>query len=128
MEINMTNGQVSDNLGSDCFDKISVTANEKQNTEQGINNNNETNMEWTTVRPKNKRTRSNSNDSKEINTEVTLSLNKKQKSADNNTKIVKSGVKARNPLNKDSVLIIVTEIPESTYLNSNNLISNRIWK
>ena len=38
MEINMTHGQVSDNLGSDCFDKISVTANVKQNTEQGINN------------------------------------------------------------------------------------------
>ena len=63
MEINMTHGQVSDNLGSDCFDKISVTANVKQNTEQGINND-ETNMEWTTVRPKNKRTRTNSDDSK----------------------------------------------------------------
>ena len=142
MEINMTHGQVSDNLGSDCFDKISVTANVKQNTEQGINND-ETNMEWTTVRPKNKRTRTNSDDSKKINTEITLSPNKKQKSADNRSKTkiangnkdnsiqghqgqiqanknteIKSGAKARNPLNKDSVLIIVTEIPESTYLNS----------
>ena len=78
MEINMTHGQVSDNLGSDCFDKISVTANVKQNTEQGINND-ETNMEWTTVRPKNKRTRTNSDDSKKINTEITLSPNKKTK-------------------------------------------------
>ena len=53
-------GNLSDNLGSDCFDKISVTVKESQNNETGLDNNNETNMDWTTVRAKSKRSRSNS--------------------------------------------------------------------
>ena len=37
-------------------------------------------MEFTTLRPKNKRVRSNSNDSEKIHLEITVSPNKKQKS------------------------------------------------
>ena len=36
MDLNLTQRNVSENLGSDCFDKISVSANVHQNTEQGI--------------------------------------------------------------------------------------------
>ena len=59
----------SNNLGPDCLDKISFSANGNQNSEHKttLDNNTETNMEWTTVRPKNKRVRSNSNDSEKIN-------------------------------------------------------------
>ena len=55
-ELTVNNNVESDNLGPDCFDKISVSANGNQNNEQGImiDNNAEANMEWTTVRPKNK--------------------------------------------------------------------------
>ena len=59
-------------------------------------------MEWTTVRPKSKRPRSNSagsNDSEKINVGVTVSPNKKQKSTDNKTKMAtgndSTGSKAR---------------------------------
>ena len=145
LELNMIHGNLSDNLsdtlGSDCFDKISVTLNENQNNEIRLDNNNETNMEWTTVRPKSKRPRSNSagsNDSEKINVGVTVSPNKKQKSTENkttgndstgskarkgqgrtdqNTETI-SGIRKRNALNKDSVLVVVTEIPENTYFNS----------
>ena len=55
-ELTVNNNVESDILGPDCFDKISVSANGNQNNEQGImiDNNAEANMEWTTVRPKNK--------------------------------------------------------------------------
>ena len=111
-------------------------------------------MEWTTVKPKNKRVRSNSNDSEKINLEITVSPNKKQKSAkqndvkttgngntnntrkqgqdhlDQNTK-TKSGIRNRDALNKDSVLVAITEIPENTYFNSikmENMILNSFPK
>ena len=50
LELNMIHGNLSDNLsdtlGSDCFDKISVTVNENQNNEIGLDNNNETKLIW----------------------------------------------------------------------------------
>ena len=81
-ELTVNNNVESDNLGPDCFDKISIWVSGNQNTEQGItiDNNTETNMEWTTFRPKNKRVRSNSNDSEKINLDITVSPSKKQKS------------------------------------------------
>ena len=83
----------------------------------------------TTVRHKNKRTRSGSNDSEKINLNVTVSPNKKSKKSsatattDNERKLeTKSGRKPRNndrnELNKDSVLVVVTEIPDDTYFNA----------
>ena len=120
-----------------------------------MDNTTETNMEWTTVKPINKRVRSNSNDSEKINLEITVSPNKKQKSArqnndvkttgngntnntrkqgqghlDQNTK-TKSGIRNRDALNKDLVLVAITEIPENTYFNSikmENMILNSFPK
>ena len=155
MDLNFVQENISDNLGLSGSDK--VLANENENTEQGISidNTTESNMEWTTVRPKNKRVRSNSNDSEKINLEITVSPNKKQKSArqnndvkttgngntnntrkqgqghlDQNTK-TKSGIRNRDALNKDSVLVAITEIPENTYFNSikmENMILNSFPK
>ena len=113
-------------------------------------------MEWTTVRPKNKRVRSNSNDSEKINLDITVSPSKKQKSTRPNNKDVKStgnknddnnrkqgqgqsdqntrtksGIRNRNALSKDSVLVAITEIPENTYFNSikmENVIMNSLPK
>ena len=87
-----------------------------------------------------KRVRSNSNDSEKINLEVTVSPNKKQKSTrhkkidveitgngnTNNSRKQgqghldqkKSGFRNRDALNKDLVLVAITEIPENTYFNS----------
>ena len=107
-------------LGTDCFDKISVSANENKNTEQRLDNNDESNMDWTTVRPKGKRARTNSNDSEKIRVELPVSPNKKQKSSDNKSSLAtgNDSTKSRKQLNKDSVLIVITEIPENTYFNS----------
>ena len=68
-ELTLDNNVKSDNLGPDCLDKISFSANGNQNSkhETTSDNNTETNMEWTIVRPKNKRVRSNSNDTEKIN-------------------------------------------------------------
>ena len=107
-------------LGTDCFDKISVSANENKNNEQRLDNNDESNMDWTTVRPKGKRARTNSNDSEKIRVELPVSPNKKQKSSDNKSSLAtgNDSTKSRKQLNKDSVLIVITEIPENTYFNS----------
>ena len=80
--LHVDNNVKSDNLGSDCFDKISFSANGNQNSEHETtsDNNTETNMEWITVRPKNKRVRSNSNDSEKIKLDITVSPSKNQKS------------------------------------------------
>ena len=129
IDLNLINGNESeklannvepDTLGTDCFDKISVSANDNKNIEQESDNNDETNMDWTTVRPKGKRARSNSNDSEKIRVELPVSPNKKQKSADSKTNMAtgNDNSRSRKPLNKDSVLIVVTEIPENTYFNS----------
>ena len=94
-------------------------------------------MEWTTVKPKNERVRSNSNDSEKIKLDITVSPSKKQKSHNKDVKTTgngitekqgqgqsgqnartKSGIRNRNALNKDSVLVVITEILENTYLNS----------
>ena len=86
----MTQNNDYDNLGSNCFDKISASENIIQNNEQesGANdhelendteNNSESDMDWTTVRRKNKRTRSGSNDAEKIDLDVTVSANKKSK-------------------------------------------------
>ena len=155
LDLNFVQENISDNLGLNGSDK--VLAKENENTEQGISidNTTESNMEWTTVRPKNKRVRSNSNNSEKINLEITVSPNKKQKSArqnndvkttgngntnntrkqgqghlDQNTK-TKSGIRNRDALNKDSVLVAITEIPENTYFNSikmENMILNSFPK
>ena len=114
LDLNLVQESISDNIGLNGSDK--VLTNENENIEKGIpiDNTTETNMEWTTVKPKNKRVRSNSNDSEKINLEITVSPNKKQKSARQN--------------NKDSVLVAITEIPENTYFNSikmENMIKRR---
>ena len=85
IDLNLIKGNASEKLynnvestilGTDYFDKISVSANENKNIKLGLDNNAETSMEWTTVRPRGKRTRSNSNDSKKISVELTVSHNK----------------------------------------------------
>ena len=130
----MTQNNDYDNLGSDCFDKISASENIIQNNEQesGANdhelendteNNSESDMDWTTVRRKNKRTRSGSNDAEKIDLDVTVSANKKSKKSsattDNGQKLDTKSVRKprnndRNELNKDSVLAVATEIPDDT--------------
>ena len=155
LDLNLVHESISDNIGLNGSDK--VLTNENENIEKGIpiDNTTETNMEWTTVKPKNKRVRSNSNDSEKINLEINVSPNKKQKSArqnndvkttgngntnntrkqgqghvDQNTK-TKSGIRNRDALNKDSVLVAITEIPENTYFNSikmENMILNSFPK
>ena len=155
LDLNLVQESISANIGLNGSDK--VLTNENENIEKGIpiDNTTETNMEWTTVKPKNKRVRSNSNDSEKINLEITVSPNKKQKSArqnndvkttgngntnntrkqgqghlDQNTK-TKSGIRNRDALNKDSVLVAITEIPENTYFNSikmENMILNSFPK
>ena len=117
---------VQETIGLNGSDK--VLANGNENIEKGISidNTTETNMERTTVKPRNKRVRSNSNDSEKINLEITVSPNKKQKSARPNNNDVrttgngnrkqgqgqsdqktrtKSEIRTRNALSKDSVLV-----------------------
>ena len=134
IDMNMTQGKVSENLGPDCFDKISACNDNLSNNtgNKNINDNDEakeTDMEWTTVKPKQKRSRSGSNDSDSDRTrlETSASPNKKHKSlkesvGKNKTKQVKTGNKTENsertPLNKDSVLVIISEIPDNTYYNA----------
>ena len=111
-KLTLENNVKSDDLGPDCLDKISLSANGNQNSEH------ESDMDWTTVRHKNKRTRSGSSDAEKINLDVTVSPNKKSKKSsvttDNGQKLeTKSDRKPRNndrnELNKDSVLVVVTE-------------------
>ena len=142
MDLDLIKGNVSDNS-------------DKNEQELTIDDNSETDMEWTTVKPKNKRVRSNSNDSEKI-MDTTVSPSKKQKStrpnnkddksignknndntrkqgqgqSDQNTK-AKSGIRTRNALSKDSVLVAITEIPENIYFNSikmENMILNSFPK
>ena len=130
--LDLTQEKYSETLGSDCFDKISVKDNKNINNDQGqdidTGKNNESDMEWTTVRSTNKRSRSRtgSNDIEKINLETTVSPSKKHKTTDNKVQghlgqnQGKPGPinKNRNELNKDSVLIVVTEIPDNTYFNA----------
>ena len=129
MDLDLIKGNVSDNS-------------DKNEQELAMDNNSENDMEWTTVKPKNKRVRSNSNDSEKI----TVSPSKKQKSNRANNKDDKSRqgegqsgqntrtkpeIRTRNALGKDSVLVAVTEIPENTYFNSikmENMILNSFPK
>ena len=148
MDLDLIQGNASDNLSLNGSDKISVPANGNQNSEHEttLDNNTKTNMEWTTVKPKNKRVWSNSNDSEKINPDITVSRSKKQKStrpnikdvkptgnrnndnnrkqsqgqSDQNTK-TKSGIRVRNALIRDSVLVAIIEIPENTYPNSTKM-------
>ena len=93
-------------------------------------------MEWTTVRHKTKRGRSSSDDSEKINLELTVSPSKKHKidskKSNEGQGQSQSGQIRRNtrktqansdnvertPLNKDSVLVIISDIPDNTYFNS----------
>ena len=139
IDLNLVLGNASENLGPDCFDKISASydklsktvgqENSRNNDNQANNtgseaNSNETDMEWTTIKPKNKRSRSGSNDSEKIRLETSVSPNKKHKSNDENArKIRKTQTNSENvertPLNKDSVLVIISDIPDyNTYFNS----------
>ena len=133
IDLNIVQGNTSENLGPDCFDKISACNDNLSNNtgKDKINDNDneakETDMEWTTVKPKQKRNRSGSNDSDRTRLETSVSPNKKHKSGNesvgkNKTKQVKSGNKSENsertPLNKDSVLVIISEIPDHTYYNA----------
>ena len=79
LDLDLIKGHDSDNLDLNDSDK-----NERELT---IDNNSD--MEWTTVKPKNKRVRSNSNDSEKI-IDVTVSPSKKQKSTRPNNKDDKS--------------------------------------
>ena len=131
IDLNTVQGNTSENLGPDCFDKISACNDNLSNNtgKDKINDNEakETDMEWTTVKPKQKRNRSGSNDSDRTRLETSVSPNKKHKSGNesvgkNKTKQVKSGNKSENSerttLNKDSVLVIISEIPDNTYYNA----------
>ena len=135
IDLNMAQGNTSEHLGPDCFDKISACNDNLSNNtgKKNINDNDneakETDMEWTTVKPKQKRRRSGSNDSDSDRTrlETSGSPNKKHKSlkesvGKNKTKQVKTGNKTENsertPLNKDSVLVIISEILDNTYYNA----------
>ena len=134
-------------LASDIMDLDLIKGNVSENSDKNeqelaMDNNSENDMEWTTVKPKNKRVRSNSNDSEKI----TVSPSKKQKSNRVNNKDDKSRqgegqsgqntrtkpeIRTRNALGKDSVLVTVTEIPENTYFNSikmENMILNSFPK
>ena len=57
--LDLTQETYSETLGSDCFDKISVKDNKNINNDQGqdidTGKNNESDIEWTTVRSTNKR-------------------------------------------------------------------------
>ena len=140
LDLDMIQENVSNNLGPDCFDKISASGNNKQSNDQELGNDNENNsesdMEWTTVRHKTKRGRSSSNDSEKINLDLTVFPSKKHKT-DNKTsnegqgqsqsgqikwKTRKTQANSENiertPLNKDSVLVIISDIPDNTYFNS----------
>ena len=93
-------------------------------------------MNWTTVKSRSKRNRSGSNDRVNTGPDTSVSPNKKIKSGNNATNLakesnkqtyhktnqVKSGPKSGNPengpLNKDSVLVKISEIPDNTYYNS----------
>ena len=85
LDLNLAQGNGSENLGPDCFDKISASDNlmsrnvgpksARINTEHDNNAGNENNckesdMEWTTVKPKHKRIRSGSSDSEKIRLET----------------------------------------------------------
>ena len=141
LDLDLIKGNASDNLG------LNDSGNNEQ--ESTIDNNSET------VKPKNKRVRSNSNESKKI-VDITVSPNKKQKSNRPNNKDDKSNgnknddsyrkqgqgqsgqntrtkpeIRTRNALSKDSVLVTITEIPENTYFNSikmENMILNSFPK
>ena len=147
LDLDLIKGNASDNLG------LNDSGNNEQ--ELTIDNNSETDMEWTTVKPKNKRVRSNSNESEKI-VDITVSPNKKQKSNRPNNQDDKSNgnknddsyrkqgqgqsgqntrtkpeIRTRNALSKDSVLVTITEIPENTYFNSikmENMILNSFPK
>ena len=116
-ELTIENNVKSDNLGPEC--KISLSANGNQNSKH------ESDMDWTTVRHKNKRTRSGSNNAEKINLDVAPNKKSKKSSVptDNGQKLeIKSDRKPRNSdrneLNKDSVLVVVTEIPDDTYFHA----------
>ena len=111
-ELTLDNNVKSDNLGPDCLDKSSLSENESD-------------MDWTTIRHKNKRSRSGSNDFEKTNLDVSPIKKSKKSSVttDNGQKLeTKSNRKPRNSdrneLNKDSVLVVVTEIPDDTYFNA----------
>ena len=81
-------------LASDLMDLDLIKGNVSDNSDENeqeltIDDNSETDMEWTTVKPKNKRVRSNSNESEKI-VDITVSPNKKQKSNRPNNKDDKS--------------------------------------
>ena len=82
----------------------------------GTNSLNKALFEGLLLHYKGKRARSNSNE--KIRVELPVSPNKKQKSADNKTNMAagNDNSRSRKQLNKYSVLIVVTEIPENTYL------------
>ena len=140
LDLDMIQENVSNNLGPDCFDKISTSGNNKQGNDQELGNDNENNsesdMEWTTVRHKTKRGRSSSDDSEKINLELTVSPSKKHKidskKSNEGQGQSQSGQIRRNTrktqansdnvertaLNKASVLVIISDIPDNTYFNS----------
>ena len=140
LDLDMIQENVSNNLGPDCFDKISASGNNKQGNDQEIGkdneNNSESDMEWTTVRHKTKRGRSGSHDSEKINLDITVSPSKKHKidnqksnegqgqsqSGQVRRKTRKTQASSENiertPLIKDSVLVIISDIPDNTYFNS----------
>ena len=73
LDLNLAQESKLEQLGPDCFDKISASHKNSstnsghegtRNVEQAINTENEeSDMEWTTVKPKHKRNRSGSDDS-----------------------------------------------------------------
>ena len=138
MDLDLIEGNTSENLGPDCFDKISANKlsenlgleHSGNNAEQAINTGNEdnsrqTDMEWPPV-TKNKRNRSCSNESVRTRLETSVSPNKKHKSDKSSENVRKNrvsqgksnGNSERTPLNKESVLVIISDIPDNTYFNA----------
>ena len=99
MDLDLIEGNTSENLGPDCFDKISAG----NNAEKAINTGNEDNsdMEWTTV-TKHKRNRSSSNESERIKLETSVSPNKKHKSDKSNNENVRKSRKSQGKSNENS--------------------------
>ena len=96
IDLNLAQGNGSENLGPDCFDKISASDNlmstsarnnrEHDNNAGNENNCKESDMEWTTVKPKHKRNRSGSSDSEKIRLQTSVSPNKKHKTGEENVR------------------------------------------
>ena len=150
LDLNMVESLTeTETLEPDCFDKISVGLDRNQNKEKTLGNNEKSDMDWTTVRAKNKRNRSGSNDTEQINIATQMShqtksvKSEKKSNPQNENKETGKGNKGQNQsklrsetkkngndkpaVNKDSVLVVVTEthLKPNQHFSLGNFISVR---